>query len=167
MNKNKFVHLFIALLFVPLMAWAQDDDSSSPPPRLILAPEGDMKWTISIQPKGSTESGTFDPSLLEYSHSDGPGGKWTRLAATYGASMKTEWWLTQGLVVNQAFGSQRVMITAYVRAATDGGRQQAIAPAPYGTAGFFGIENVNPADDRGGKQQHTNRQGQREADIKD
>jgi hypothetical protein len=43
------------------------------------------------------------------------------------------------------------MITAYVRAATDGGRQQAIAPAPYGTAGFFGIENVNPADDRGNR----------------
>jgi len=137
MNRKNLTRILIVLLFVPgVLARAQEP--STPPPRLILAPEGDMKWTITIQPAGSTAPGTFDPSVLEYTHS----GEWTRLAATYGAAQKAEWWISHGYVLSRTDSGTFFIFRSY-------SGPNPSPPAPYIPQGFYGIEKVKPADDRG------------------
>jgi hypothetical protein len=138
MNKRNLICLFVFAFFFATgkSAWAQQD---SPPPKLILAPVGDMKWRITIQPKGVTTPGSFDPSLLEYSHS----GEWTRLVVTYGQSQTTEWWIAHGYTLNRYSST----IITIVR--EDFASPHPFPPYPYAPADFYGMDQINPNNDHG------------------
>jgi len=134
MNRCYLIRFSLGLLFLTgISSSAQDETPPAPP---ILAPVGDMKWTITIQPKPSALPGMYNPWLLEYSH----GGDWTRMVATSGQSQKNEWWISHGYLLTRSANDNSVVFQRLL---------SFVPPAPYASSHFFGVDQIKTSDKRG------------------
>jgi hypothetical protein len=150
-NKNQNHHRLISLSvpgFLLVMAGlvCAQPAGFPPPPRLILAPQGNMKWRITVKTEEEKTGGastssisstpsSSDPTEIDYSYS----GDWTHLEIHLGPSVSLAWWVSHGYVLTQRNATSPITVSP----------MGAYLPSPYDPPGFYGVSRVQPADDQG------------------
>jgi hypothetical protein len=137
MNKILLIARLLILLVgaSQVTASAQTDEPLVP---IIRAPTGPMKWTMTIEREKD-----FKPEMMDYTYEPSSiaterDGKWVHAVVTFANVPPQEYWLQKKYFLLQIAPNR---VEAYVPTSGD-------LPYPYYTAGFYGIEHTNSADEK-------------------